>query len=230
MPKKPFEKIFIALPAYNEERVIAETIEEIRSHGYKHIVIADDGSTDNTFEKAKETGVHTVKHKINRGKGAATKTAMEASYLLGADIVVTLDSDGQHDPKDIKEIIKPILKRKCDVVLGSRLINPEGMPKYKILHNQLGNTLTWMLYGLWVTDSQSGFRAYSRKAIEFIDTRGDRYEFESEIIQEISRHKLRFEEVPIQVRYTDYSMNKPVKQSLGNGIKTAYKLLLKKVL
>lgn len=230
MPKKLFEKIIIALPAYNEETVIADVIREIQSHGYKNIVVADDGSTDNTYEKAKKAGAHAVKHKINRGKGAATKTAMQAAYLLGADIVVTMDSDGQHDPKDIKNIIKPILKRKCDVVLGSRLINPEGMPKYKILHNQLGNSLTWMLYGLWVTDSQSGFRAYSRKAVQYIDTKGDRYEFESEVIQEISRNRLCFEEVPIQVRYTDYSMNKPVKQNLVNGIKTAYKLLLKKVL
>lgn len=219
-------KIFIVIPAYNEETVIRDVIREIQNAGYQNIVVVDDGSSDQTYQKAKEVlPENSFRHKLNRGKGGATKTGIEASKLLGADIIVTMDGDGQHDPKDIKTLTEPIENKQCEVVLGSRLMNPEGMPWYKIIHNKIGNAITWYLYGLWVTDSQSGFRAYSRKAAEHINTQGDRYEYDSEVIKEIHIYKLKFKEVPIQVRYTQYSMGKIQKQGLANGIKTAYKML-----
>ena len=218
-------KIYIVVPAYNEETVIASVIHEIRSAGYSNIIVIDDGSRDKTEEAAQETGVITLRHRLNRGKGAATKTGIEAAKHLGADIIVTMDGDGQHDPHDIKNLIDPIQNNHCDVVLGSRLINPKGMPGYKILHNKIGNILVWYIYGLYVTDSQSGFRAYSHHAAEVINTRTDRYEYDSEVIREIYKYKLRYEEIPIQVRYTDYSMGKIHKQSLTNGIKTLYRMI-----
>ncbi|MGB5018293.1 MAG: glycosyltransferase family 2 protein, partial [Candidatus Moraniibacteriota bacterium] len=189
------------------------------------IIVVDDGSTDDTFERAKETGVTTLRHRLNRGKGAATKTGIEAAKLKGADIIVTMDGDGQHSPEDIARLIEPIRRNHCDVVLGSRLLNPQGMPKYKIWHNKIGNIITWYLYGLYVTDSQSGFRAYSRHAAELINTRTDRYEYDSEVIREIYTYKLKYKEVPIAVRYTEYSMGKVHKQSLWNGIKTLYRMI-----
>ena len=217
--------IYIVIPAFNEERVIQETIQEIKKAGYENIIIVDDGSTDKTFFKAKEAGAITLLHKINRGKGAAAKTGIEAAKILGAETIVTMDGDGQHDPADISRLISPILSDKFDVVLGSRLINPDGMLWYKIWHNRIGNVITWYLYGLWVTDSQSGLRAYSRHAADLIDTRGDRYEYDSEVIREIYKYKLEYKEIPIQVRYTDYSMGKIQKQSLVNGIQTVWKML-----
>jgi hypothetical protein len=99
------------------------------------------------------------------------------------------------------------------------------MPWYKIIHNKVGNLITWYFFGLLVTDSQSGFRAYSKKAAEKINTLGDRYEYESEVIREICIHKLTFQEIPIQVRYTQYSMSKLEKQSFFTGVKTAGKML-----
>lgn len=218
------KKVFIVIPAYNEEKIITEVIAEIRAAGHQNVIVVDDGSADRTFENAKRTGATALRHKINRGKGAAIKTGIVAAKLLGADIIVTMDGDGQHDPADIKKLIRP-LEENTEVVLGSRLKNPEGMPWYKILHNRIGNAVTWYLYGLWVTDSQSGFRAYSRRAAELIDTRTDRYEYDSEIIREIRRHKLKFAEVPIAVRYTAYSMGKAQKQSFSNGVKTLYKMV-----
>jgi hypothetical protein len=89
----------------------------------------------------------------------------------------------------------------------------------------MGNLLTWYLHGLWVTDSQSGLRAYSAKAMELIDTKSDRYEYDSEIIREIYRNKLKFIEIPIEVRYTEYSMGKTEKQGFLNGLKTVYKMI-----
>lgn len=221
------KKICIVIPAYNEDKVIQNVIAEIKSAGYGNMVVVDDGSTDYTYQRAKEAGVTALRHKINRGKGAATKTGIEAAKLLGADIIVTMDGDGQHDPKDIQNLIKPILAGNCDVVLGSRLHNPEGMPWYKILHNKIGNLITWYLFGLWVADSQSGFRAYSRHAAEVINTHGDRYEYDSEVLREIYIYKLKFKEVPIQVRYTEYSMGKIEKQNIFNGFKTLYKMFWK---
>ena len=222
----PFMKIFIVIPAYNEEKVIQDVIREVRGAGYQNILVVDDGSSDNTQAKAAELiGKLALRHKINRGKGGATKTGIEAAKLLGADIIVTIDGDGQHDPVDIAKLIEPIKQQHCDVVLGTRLLAPKGMPAWKIAANHFGNFCTWLLFGLWVTDSQSGFRAYSRHAAEVINTRADRYEYDSEVIREIYIYKLKFKEIPIAVRYTDYSMGKIHKQGFFNGLKTLYKMI-----
>lgn len=219
-------RTFIIIAAFNESAVVKDVIAEINSFGFFDIIVVDDGSHDNTYLVAQEMPrVIALRHKLNRGKGAATKTGMEAAKLLGADIIVTMDGDGQHDPSDINNLIAPIKNEKFDAILGSRLMNPKGMPFYKIIHNKIANLITWYLYGLWVTDSQSGFRAYSKKALEKIDTKGDRYEYDSEVIREIYKHKLKYKEIPIKVRYTDYSMGKIQKQGLLNGIKTLYKML-----
>ncbi len=218
--------MWIVLPAYNESKIIQEVIKEIQDAGYRKIIVVDDGSQDNTYEVARALpDVIALRHKINRGKGAATKTGMEAAKYLGGEIIVTMDSDGQHNPKDIAELIKPIQEGNYHVALGTRLKNPRGMPWYKILANHIGNALTWYIYGLWVSDSQSGFRAYSRHAADRINTRTDRYEYDSEVIREIYLHKLRYAQVPIEVRYTEYSMGKVQKQGFVNGLKTLYKIV-----
>lgn len=220
------EKIYLVIPAFNEAKVISEVVDEIKSAGYGKIIIVDDGSTDDTFEVARnKESVLALKHFLNRGKGAAAKTGIEAAKILGAEVVVTIDADGQHNPADIKLMLEKI-KEGYDVVLGSRLKNPKGMPKYKILHNHIGNLCVWALYGLWVTDSQSGFRAYSKKAIDAIETKTDRYEYDSEVIKEIYRNKLKYIEIPIEVRYTEYSMGKKHKMNLKNGIKTLIKMMI----
>lgn len=219
------KNITIVVPAYNEAAIIESVIQEIQSAGYRDIIVIDDGSADDTFERAKQTGVTVLRHKLNRGKGAATKTGIEAAKLRGADIIVTMDGDGQHNPADIARLTHPIRQNHCDVVLGSRLLNPQGMPRYKIWHNKIGNVITWYLYGLYVTDSQSGFRAYSRHATEIINTQTDRYEYDSEVIREIYQYKLKYKEVPIEVRYTEYSMGKVHKQSLWMGVKTLYRMI-----
>lgn len=219
------EKIYIVIPAYNEAPVIAAVIAEVRKSGYADIIVVDDGSCDATAKNAKDAGVITLVHILNRGKGAAVKTGIEAAKILGADIVITLDGDGQHNPDDIHIMLEKIHEG-FDVVLGSRLYKPKGMPSYKIVANHIGNMIVYLLYGLWVTDSQSGFRAYSKKAFTMINTRTDRYEYDSEVIYEIKKNKLCFTEIPIEVRYTAYSMGKQHKMNLKNGIKTFLKMLL----
>lgn len=222
------KKVFVIIPVYNEEKVVAGVINEVRNAGYENIIAVDDGSSDNTFNIISGIpGATALRHKINRGKGAATKTGIEAAKLLGAEIIVTMDGDGQHDPGDIGKLIEPITKEGVDVALGTREKNKREMPFLRKVYNFTGNLITWYLYGLWVKDSQSGFRAYSRQAAEKINTRADRYDYESEIIREIYIYKLKYKEVPIGVRYTDYSMGKFHGQGFFNGVKTLYKMIWK---
>lgn len=220
--------ICVVIPAYNEEEVIADVIREVRNAANVLIVVVDDGSRDRTFAAASAdsfSNVFVLRHKINRGKGAATKTGIVAANRLGADIVVTMDGDGQHDPTDIKALVQPIIDGDYDVVLGTRPKRKGEMPFVKIIANNIGNLVTWFFYGIHVSDSQSGFRAYSRFAATIIDTKADKYEYDSKVIREINNNRLRFTEVPIQVRYTEYSMGKLQKQGFINGIKTLWRMI-----
>jgi len=219
------KKIFIVVPVYNEGAVLRDVVRGIKNAGFENIIIIDDGSDDKTPEIQKEN-VFYIRHVLNRGKGAATKTGFEAAKILGADVVVTIDGDGQHYVEDIPKLTKPILEDKFDVVLGMRDFRSKEVPLLKKAYNFVGNFFTWLFYGLWVSDSQSGFRAYSRRALGVIDTKTDRYEYDSEVIREIKKHGLKFKEVPIKVRYTAYSKSKKSKQGFLNGIKTLIKMII----
>jgi UDP-N-acetylglucosamine---dolichyl-phosphate N-acetylglucosaminyltransferase len=236
MVKQTTPKIYIVIPAFNEERVLASVIEEIRHEGYHNIIVVDDGSFDHTFTIAQEQNCIALQHMINRGKGAATQTGLDAAKLLDADITVTVDADGQHNPKDIQKLIEPIQNQQCDVALGSRLINTnESMPWGRKVINIIGNIITYLFYGIYVSDSQSGLRAYNKKAIQLINTTMDRYEFESEVLQQIHTFKLTFQEVPIKVRYTKYSLTryneltnfKP--NNLMNGFRMLFKMIIRSI-
>lgn len=219
--------VVIVIPVYNEAAVIGGVIEAVRAQGFEHIVVVDDGSADESSCIASAHDVLALRLKVNRGKGAAVKTGIMAANLLDAEVVVTMDGDGQHDPADIQPLIAPILAGRSDVVLGSRLLNREQMPFVKTLANSLGNLFTWMLCGLLVSDSQSGFRAYSRYAALIIDTKADKYEYDSKVIREIKNNRLRFAEVPVQTRYTEYASGKKNKQGLINGVITLYRMVWK---
>ncbi len=224
-------RTYIILPAYSEEKIIKKVISDIQREGFNDIIVVDDGSPDNTYAQAKSTGTIVLRHPINRGKGAATQTGIDAAKLLDADIIVTMDSDGQHNPKDIKKLIQPILDNNADVVIGSRMINNKEMPKSRIVMNKIANLITYLFFGIMVTDSQSGFRAYNKKAYNSVYTYLDRYEFESEMLGQIKNAKLRVKEIPIKVIYTDYSKSKYKHingfsaQGLSNGIKMVARLV-----
>jgi glycosyltransferase involved in cell wall biosynthesis len=218
--------VAVVIPAYNEASVIGDVIGEVSASGFYLTIVIDDGSKDATHPLASAIpGVVALRHKINRGKGAATKTGIVAALRLNADIVVTMDGDGQHDPGDIEALIAPIKNGEYDVVLGTRKRLKGEMPLIKIVANRIGNLVTWLFYGIHVSDSQSGFRAYSRFAASIIDTKADKYEYDSKVIREINSNRLRFVEVPIKVRYTAYSMGKPQKQGFINGLRTLFRIV-----
>jgi len=219
-------KIFVVVPAYNEEKTIAKVLLELMDMGFE-IVVVDDGSVDGTFSivnriiMEKKTGL-LCKHIINRGLGAALKTGIEVALMEDPDIIVTFDADGQHDPKDILKVSKPIINDEADVVIGMR--NFKEMPSSKKIGNRIMNFITLFFYGINVNDSQSGLRAFNRKAAETIIINARDYGVSSEIIGEIKRHNLRLIEVPIKTIYTNYSIKKGT--NTNEGLKILAKLIM----
>lgn len=217
--------ICVVVPAFNEEAVIGDVVRSIINCGFKNVIVVDDGSTDHTYDNARNAGAIAYRHRVNRGKGAAVKTGLMASKMRRAEIVVTMDGDGQHDPLDIDSVIEPILSSDIDVVLGTRMFIFKNISFYKVFANKIANILTRILTGIWVSDSQSGFRAFDARALDIIYEVGDKYEYDSEIIRQIARNSLKYKEVPIKVYYTDYSMKKAQKQGIINGLVTLYRLI-----
>lgn len=221
----------IVIPVYNEGTVIRSVInglpKKIGGIDKISILAINDGSTDNSAEEIKKTKAVLLSHPLNMGAGSATVTGMEASKQLGCDLVVTIDGDGQHDPGDITKVIRPILANKADVVIGTRLKRSKGMPRVKKIGNWGLNFITFALSGVWTSDSQSGFKAFSKNAMSRIEIGSLGYEFCSEVLIEIRRQKLKLAEVPIKVIYTHYSKKKG--QSIFNGANIVIKLIISKI-
>ncbi len=218
----------IVIPAYNEERTVAEVVSAAVKVA-DHVVVVDDGSRDQTAALARQAGAIVVRHAINRGVGAALATGIAAANRLNPDAVVTMDADGQHRTEDAARVFERLAQGDVDLVLGSRLKRggeSGNMPFYRVLFNSIGNLLTYLLFGVWVTDSQSGLRGLSKKAASTIDLRTNGMEALSEFIKEIKDRHWRFAEIPIKAIYTDYSLSKG--QNFFVGIKTAIKLIFRR--
>lgn len=217
--------IYIVIPAYNEGKIIRDVIEEIKEKNL-NIIIVDDGSTDDTLEIAEKSlenyNGYIYKHSLNRGVGAALKTGIEAALAKDADLIVTFDADGQHDPGDIDSLIQPVVSGEADIVNGTR--NFGDMPPVKKISNQIMNILTLIFYEIRLKDSQSGFKALSRYAAEVIDIQNRGFGSISEIDGEIKKHNLRLKEVPIKTIYTDYTSKKGT--NLVVGLKILFKLII----
>lgn len=225
-------KIACVLPAYNEEPRIGGVIKGIIKEKYiDQIIVVDDCSDDNTYGLVKKMSrnrkIRVYRHIINRGAGAATYTGIQAAIKAGAGIIVTIDSDGQHRPEDIKRLVAPIERNEADVVIGSRFLDPEReMPLKKSFGNRFLNMMTMLLFGMKSTDTQSGFKAFSRDAAERINVTINDYGFCSEIIGEISRNKLRMKEIPIKSIYLNNKQGTRVR----DGIKIAIDLVISKMM
>lgn len=204
-------KLVIIVPAFNESAVIFKVLRSLptrlRGLGVE-VLVVNDGSTDETLSEAERANVNVVSHLLNRGLGAAIKTGISWAKNKKADIIVTFDADGQHDPRDISKVIKPILSREADLVIGSRFKKRQKIPIDRLVLNWFANLASFFLFGVISSDSQSGLRAFSKKAIKFIDFKADRMEFSSEILLEAKRNNLRIKEVPIRAIYTPYSREK----------------------
>ena len=205
--------IVIVVPFYNEEKVIADVYQDIVTHHPdKHILFINDGSKDKTADVLNKKGANIITHKLNCGQGAALQTGFDAALkFFNADVVVSIDSDGQHDVKIIDQLIQPILEQKAEVVLGSRFLNSgstKSMPVSRKLTLKLAVWFTKIMSRIKVTDTHNGLRAFSRSALAKIHLDHDRMSHASEILDKISSNHLSYIEVPVNITYTSYSIQK----------------------
>ena len=218
--RKP--KIIAAIPCLNEQRCIGSVVVMTKKF-VDSVIVVDDGSTDATAEVAAEAGAAVHRHGENRGYGAAIRSSLEKGRQLGADILVTLDGDGQHDPRDIPELVKPLLEGKADIVLGSRFLRKgKRPPLYRRMGQRVLTTITNLGSGQAVSDSQSGFRAYSSKALRELTLTESGMSASSEIQFAIGRSDLRVAEVPIDVSYMVGAKRNPI----GHAVRVLSRLLV----
>lgn len=211
--------IVACIPAFNEEKTIAGIILKTQKH-VDTVIVCDDGSTDLTSEIAERLGAKMLRHEKNLGYGAALLSLFREAKDLNADIVVTLDADGQHNPTAIQDVIKPILEDKADIVLGSRFLEKNNnIPSYRRFGIKL---LTHMSNGSCedeISDAQCGFRAYSKKAMQKLKLCEEGMGISAEILRRAGEQNLRIAEVSVQVSY------KGVKTSTHNPFRHGLSVL-----
>ncbi|MCS7367721.1 MAG: glycosyltransferase [archaeon YNP-WB-062] len=196
--KRPF--IVACIPAYNEELTIAKVVLRTRRH-VDRVIVCDDGSSDMTAEIAKACGAEVIRHERNMGYGAAIGSLFRRAREVGADIIVTLDADGQHDPDYIPRLIEPLIRGEADIVIGSRFLADEAnVPAYRRIGIRIINWVTGRGSSR-ISDTQSGLRAYSRKAIEAISPTETGMGVSTEILLRAEEMGLRVKEIPVKIIY-----------------------------
>ncbi|HJX05860.1 MAG TPA: glycosyltransferase family 2 protein [Candidatus Nanoarchaeia archaeon] len=228
--KTPYtnKKIFFVIPALNEQKSIVRVVSELKKAGYDYIVVVDDGSTDNTYAEAKKQGVVVLRHIINRGQGASLRTGIDYALKNGAEYIVTFDSDGQHRVEDLPAMLEPVVSGKVDVTIGSRFIKHTEVPLDRRILLKGSVLVQWVFYGIKLSDAHNGFRVLSRKAAEQIRIESNRMEHASEILEEIVKKRIKYQEVPVTIRYTGYSMKKG-HGSFGGALKIFLKMIIRRI-
>lgn len=198
--------VLVVVPAYNEAQTIGRVIRGLFEHGFENVVVVDDGSKDGTGELALQAGATVLRHRINRGQGAALETGNAYARLVDADRVVHFDADLQFNPADIAPALKALEQKGMDVLLGSRFLdNRSAVPwfkKYFIL--PAGRLMHRVFFGLRLTDAHNGFRIMTKKSLAAIRIMQDGMAHNTEILQQIAERKLRYMEFPIEVTYHEY--------------------------
>jgi glycosyltransferase involved in cell wall biosynthesis len=207
-------RIIIGMPAYNEAKYIGSLVLQVKRYGGE-VVVVDDGSTDATASIARLAGAAVIRHEHNQGYGSAIQTLLNEAKQRDADILVILDADSQHDPDEIPRLVEGI-KGGADIVIGSREMQSNKIAGYRRLGQKLLSRMTGFASKKKLTDTESGFRAYSRKAINSLELKETGMAVSSEIIAAAASRGLKIAEVPISVAYTDDgSTLHPVKHGLG---------------
>ena len=207
-------RIVAVIPAYNEGRFIGSVV--LLAQKYAHVVVVvDDGSTDETAGIAEAAGAIVIRHERNQGKGVALNTGFRKARELDPDVVITLDADGQHIPDEMTVVAEPVLGGQADITVGSRYLEKRSrVPLHRIWGHQFFNYVTGRAAGVALTDSQSGFRAFSPLAIGSIWFRESGFSVEAEMQFQAHEHQLRVREVPITVLYHE----KPKRSVIAQGL------------
>lgn len=217
------ESVYVVIAAYQESGMIGSVVDAVgRYIDPDRVIVVDDGSDDGTGRTALVHGARVIRHVINRGQGAALATGIRAASRLGARVIVTFDADGQHDAADLPRICQPVLSGRVDIVLGTRFgAENSSIPTLRRLILKSAVVFTRTVSWIKVTDTHNGYRAMSRDAADLIRIRRDRMEHASEILDQIKHHRLRYEECPVSIRYSEYSLRK------GQKNMDAWRLLMR---
>jgi glycosyltransferase involved in cell wall biosynthesis len=206
LTERPF--VVACIPAYNEEKSIASVVLKTLQH-VDRVIVCDDGSIDMTSEIAEKLGADVIKHSKNMGYGAAISSLFKEALKMGADVAVTLDGDGQHDPADIPRLIEPLVDGEADIVIGSRFLREKDIievPRYRRVGIEFITKLASGVSFKGLTDAQSGFRAYNRRALEsLVHVSEMGMGVSTEILLKARKAGLRVVEVPVRIRYEEGS-------------------------
>lgn len=205
-------KICLLLPAYNEAKTISHIISESRMY-IEPIIVIDDGSGDNTAQIASEQDVVVLRHEINRGKGMALRTGFKYALEHDYEIIITMDSDGQHEPADIPRFLVRLRQNNADILIGARVLEKEKMPLHRRLNNKLISKVGSWLCGRNIVDFQCGFRLIKSEVLRSITLETVCYETESELLIKAGRLGFRIETLPIRTIYNGEISNvKPIRE------------------
>ena len=205
------------IPAYDNGAAIGGVVAEAARH-VDAVLVCDDGSSDQTAARAEERGATVLRHGKNRGKGAALRTLFEKARQMGADRACTIDGDGQFDPSEIPRLLGAQENSGADVVVGYRFDDRTEMPRYRRLGNRFFDKMTNMAVDVSVRDTQSGFRVYSKRALEQVTFKSDGFAADSEIIIDAARRGLSMSEQKITVTYGGGAIHSQNPVSHGYGI------------
>ena len=226
------KRVCVIVPAYNEakviRKVIASSLKVFKSSPYiVEVVVVNDGSKDDTAAEAEKGSAIVINHILNSGAGGATATGLSYANQQGYEAAATMDADGQHDPADVLKGFDMLFKSGGDLLIGSRLIDSGGMSRVKVLGNKGLSFVTYILFGINSTDSQSGLRIFSRNALERLRWKTSGYEFCSEMLWRAKQLGMKIDEYAIKAIYTDYSKSKG--QSNWNAVNIIKSLLKRRV-
>jgi glycosyltransferase involved in cell wall biosynthesis len=226
------KKIIVVMPAYNAAETVQETYERIPKEFRDEIILVDDASRDETFDRAKSLGVNAIRHRHNLGYGGNQKTCYTEALKHEADIVVMIHPDGQYDPAFLGAITEPLLSDTADVVLGSRMYYRKqalagGMPKYKFVSNIFLTTIENFVLRKNLSEYHTGYRAYSRHFLETIPfmRNSNGFVFDTEVLVQAAHFGMRIKEVPVSTRYFKEASSVSFKGSVVYGTLTLFTLL-----
>ena len=224
---KPSPLIVAAIPAFNEERTIAKLVLEAQKH-VDVVLVCDDGSEDMTAEIAERMGADVIRHETNMGYGAAIKTLFTMARELNADVLVTLDGDGQHDPREIPQLVEPLLEKKVDIILGSRFLDDNEsdneVPSYRGWGIKLISKVTGAASNHKFNDAQCGFRVYGRKALSGLSFVENGMGASVEVLMKAKKNSLTVVEVPAEVKYKELERSS-TQNALGHGASVLMSIL-----
>jgi polyprenyl-phospho-N-acetylgalactosaminyl synthase len=199
---------YVIVPAYREEQVIAETVGTV-AQAFPHVVVVDDGSPDATAERARRAGAVVVRHPFNLGQGAALQTGIAYALEQRARYIATFDADGQHSITDLKKMLSVLVTNRLDIVLASRFLGQSvGLPRARQLMLKAALLFTRLTSHLPLTDTHNGLRVMTADTARKLEITQNRMAHASEIIDSIGRLGLRYQEVPVTIRYSEYSLQK----------------------